>query len=208
MSSGWRMAAFGLLLALLAGCNRRRPNVTPPVAAQAPSHPALQMADLIPPMPPLAAYVNDRPVMLDTSVPPEPTPVAEAHPKRARRRPKSTETAQQEEQKSAAQAAPPAETEEASNNSQPSETSPIGQLSTAGSDTNTADRQTLLEQINGLENTLNGIHRSLSSEEQKTAALIRTFLTRARDALKTDDMDGARNYESKAKILLQELTKP
>jgi hypothetical protein len=207
MRSGWRMAALGLLLACVAGCNRRERNATPPAAAQAPSRPAWQMAEMIPPMPTLPPYVHE-PVMLDTSVPPEPAPTTEeAHPKRPRRHPKTTETAQQDTQKSGTQAATPAETEEAAN-SQPPESSPIGQLSTATGDQNTADRQQLLEQINATENTLNGIHRSLSSDEQKTVALIRTFITRARDALKTDDLDGAKNYLSKAKTLLQELTKP
>jgi hypothetical protein len=208
MRSGWRMVAFGLPLALLTGCNRRQPNATPPAAAQAPSRPAWQMAELVPPMPTLPPYVN-QPVMLDTTVPPEPVPSKEeAHPKRPKRHLKTTEPPQQETQKPATQPATPAETEEAANNSQPSESSPIGQLSTASGDKNTADRQTLLEKINTTENTLNGIHRPLSSDEQKTAALIRTFITRARDALKTDDFNGATNYYTRAHILLEELTKP
>jgi hypothetical protein len=208
MRSGWSIAALGLLLAFVAGCNRRQPNATPPPSAQAPSRPATQMAELIAPMPTLPPYVDNRPVKLDTTVPPEPTPVAEpTHPKKTHRRTRTTETAQQDTQKPATPAATAPETEEAAN-TQPSESSPIGQLSTASGDTNTADRQTLLEQINSTENTLNGIHRSLSSDEQKTADLIRTFITRARNALKTDDFDGAQNYATKAKILVQELTKP
>jgi hypothetical protein len=166
------------------------------------------MAELMPAMPTLPPYVDNRPIMLDTSVPPEPAPVAEeAPPKRPRRHPKSTETAPQDTQKQSTQPATPTENEEAAN-SQPSETSPIGQLSTATGDTNTGDRQTLLDKINAMENELNGIHRSMSGDEKKTAALIRTFITKARDALKTDDLDGAQNYYTKAKILLEELTKP
>jgi hypothetical protein len=209
MRSGWRIAALGLLPAILAGCNRGQPNATPPAAALAPSLPPWQMAQLIPPMPPLPPYVNDRPIMLDTSVPPEPAPtVAEAPPKRPRHHTKTSETAQPETPKPATQPVAPSETEEAAN-SQPSESSPIGQLSTPSGDTNTGDRQTLQDQINAMENSLNGIvHRSLSSDEQKTVALIRTFITRARDALKTDDLDGAKNYYTKAHILLQELAKP
>jgi len=205
MSSGWRMAAFGLLLASVAGCSRLRPHAIPPVAAQAPSEPAWRMAELIPPMPPMPPAASE-PVMLDASAPPERKPVAEAPPKRPHRRPKTTETAQ-DNQKPAAPPATTAETEEAAN-PQPSEASPIGQLSAASGDANTADRQTQLEQINAMENTLNGLHRSLSSDEQKTATLIRTFITRARDALKVDDLEGAKNYSNKAKVLLQELTKP
>jgi len=160
---------------------------------------------MIPPMPPLPPATS-QPVMLDTSVPPEPKPVEEARPKRPHHHPKTTESAQ-DTPKPVAQPTTPAETEEAAN-PQPSDASPIGQLSAASGDTNTADRQTQLDQINAMENTLNGIHRSLSSEEQKTATLIRTFITRARDALKMDDLEGAKNYSNKAKVLLQELTKP
>jgi hypothetical protein len=208
MRSGFRMALFGLLLASVAGCNRRQPNAMPPVAAQAPSRPGWEMAALMPAMPQLPPFVDDRPVMLDTSVPAEPVARPEdTHLKRTRRHPKTQEAAQQETTKPPAQTAAPSDTEQASTG-QPPETSPIGQLSTAGGDTNTGDRQALLDQINATEKTLNDLHRSLSSEEQKTATLIRTFIARARDALKTDDLDGARSYTTKAKILLQELTKP
>jgi hypothetical protein len=161
--------------------------------------------NLMPPMPPLGPYVNERPIKLDTTVPPEPAPtVAEAPPKRPHHHPKPTESTQQETTKPAT----PTETTEEATNSQPSESSPIGQLSTASGDTDTGDRQTLLNEINAMETSLNGIHRSFSSDEQKTVTLIRTFIGRARDALKTDDLDGARNYYTKAKILLQELEKP
>lgn len=210
MRSGWRMAALGLLLASVAGCNRRQPSASLPSTAQAPSRSVWQMAEeQMPPMPTLPPVVS-QPVMLDTSVPPEPAPtVAETHPKRPHKRPKTTETAQQETQKPATQGPNPAETEEAAaNTSQPSESSPIGQLSTASGDKNTADRQAQEEQINAMENTLNSIHRPFSSEEQKTVALIRSFITRARDALKADDLVGAQNYYTKGHILLQELMKP
>jgi hypothetical protein len=83
----------------------------------------------------------------------------------------------------------------------------IGQLSTANDNSNTADRHGISTQIDSTENGLNAIKRSLSSDEQKTAALIRTYITRARDALKADDLDGAHNLSLKAQQLLQELTK-
>lgn len=65
----------------------------------------------------------------------------------------------------------------------------------------------MTNELNAIENALNGIHRSLNSEEQKTVALARTFIVKGRQALKTDDLDGAKNYTTKAKLLLQELTK-
>jgi hypothetical protein len=165
------------------------------------------MAEMIPPMPPLPPYVDDRPIMLNTSVPPDaPATTAATPPKRTRRHVKPTDSAQQEAGKTAPATTPPANAEVAS--SQPSENSPIGQLSTANSDTTTADRQVMTDEINATENGLNRIHRSLNSEEQKTVALARTFVTKAREALKTDDLDGAKNYSTKAKLLLEELTKP
>ena len=55
---------------------------------------------------------------------------------------------------------------------------------------------------------MNAIKRPLNGDEQKTVTLIRTYITRARDALKVDDVDGANNLSTKAQQLLQELMKP
>jgi hypothetical protein len=84
----------------------------------------------------------------------------------------------------------------------------LGQLSTDNANSNTADRHAIAAQIDSDESALNGIKRPLSSDEQKTAALIRTHITRARDALKVDDLDGAKTLSTKAHQLLEELTKP
>jgi hypothetical protein len=56
------------------------------------------------------------------------------------------------------------------------------------------------------ERGLNGITRSLNEQEQKTAAQIREFLKQAREALATNDVDGAHTLAVKAKVLLSELT--
>ena len=55
---------------------------------------------------------------------------------------------------------------------------------------------------------LNGIKRSLSAEEKVTAAQIRTFLKQSQQALDSGDTDGAKGWATKAKLLLDELTKP
>lgn len=206
MSSGWKIAPPALLLVLLAGCNRWLPHKAQPVpqAATAPSKPLSQMAELVPAMPDLPAPASERQIRLDASVPPQaPPPPPEEHPRHLRRHPRSTpaETAQE-----TAKAVPPAPTPDATN-AQPSDASPIGQIS-PNSNANTADRQALTDQINATEKSLKDLHRTLSSEEQKTAELIRVYITKAREALKTDDLDGARQYSTKAKILLDELTKP
>lgn len=159
-------------------------------------------------MPPLPPPSQQQPVMLNTATPPASNGETVTHPKHSRHHAKApeTETAEQEPAKPGATTDNPQPNAEVASG-QPPGSSPIGELSTANNDANTADRQALANEITGTENTLNGIHRSLSSDEQKTAALIRTFIGKARAALKIDDLDGAKNFSTKAKILLQELTK-
>ncbi len=84
--------------------------------------------------------------------------------------------------------------------------SPIGQLSTASGDGGSADREAIAKSIDSTEKSLDAIKHPLNSREQKVAAQIRTFLAHARDALKTNDLDGARTLAVKAHLLLQELT--
>ncbi len=96
----------------------------------------------------------------------------------------------------------PAEQEVASN--APTGVSAIGQLSSG----DPADVQTdTADSILSIEKSLNGIHRTLSSSEQKTADNIREFLKQARLALASGDVDGAQTLAAKAKVLLDELTK-
>jgi len=63
------------------------------------------------------------------------------------------------------------------------------------------------KQIYETEKVLNAMKRPLDAEEQKTAAQIRTLITHAREALKNDDLDGARVLSAKAHALLLELCK-
>jgi len=80
--------------------------------------------------------------------------------------------------------------------------SAIGQLSSGdSSDT----RQQTLNSIAATERGLNGVNRTLSDQEQKTAAHIREFLKQARDALASGDVDGAHTLAAKARVLLSEL---
>lgn len=66
-------------------------------------------------------------------------------------------------------------------------------------------RQTTDSMIEQTEKTLNGIARKLNDQEQKTAAQIREFLKQAREALTAGDVDGAHNFATRAKLLLDEL---
>lgn len=82
--------------------------------------------------------------------------------------------------------------------------SAIGELS-SGDPVN--NRQQTEQDIASIEHTLNGINRTLSDPDRKTADQIREFLKQARTALASGDVDGARTLAAKAQVLLAELTK-
>ncbi|MBT9330772.1 hypothetical protein [Paracidobacterium acidisoli] len=213
MNSALTKAAAGLLLLLpLAGCSHKPAAVVSPESVA----PALPMSAMVhPPVLPPIPPPEIRPVVLDQEqasteeAPPAP------HPHRTgRRRPKpAEETTPEQPGQTAVQtpgqqpAAPVDEQQQQALNTQPSDMSPIGQLSTSN-DTSTAtlDRHSILDLIDSTEKGLNGIHRKLSEEEEKTAAQIRTFLTKAQAALKADDLAGANTLATKAHVLLDELT--
>ena len=71
----------------------------------------------------------------------------------------------------------------------------------------TDHRKDIEKQIDETQNALNAMKRPADAEEQKTAAQIRTFITMAREALKYDDLDGARTISGKAQALLFSLPK-
>lgn len=211
MRSGWKIAPPALLLVVVAGCNswpphRNQPAV--PQAATAPSRPLSEMAEQMPPMPNLPPLNDERQIRLDASVPPTaPPPTREEHPKHVRRHTRNTTPEPAQEATKSTPPATPNPSPDVASNAQPSDVSSLGQIA-PNSNANTADRQQLTDQINATEKSLSELHRSLNSEEHKTAELIRVYITKARQALKTDDLDGARNYSTKAKILLDELVKP
>jgi hypothetical protein len=86
--------------------------------------------------------------------------------------------------------------------------SPIGQLTTGDSATGEKAMRETADLIGETEQGLNAIKRALSTEEKVTATQIRTYLKQAQQALGTGDMDGAHTLATKAKLLLDELTKP
>lgn len=84
--------------------------------------------------------------------------------------------------------------------------SPIGQLSATGESAVNGRRDVELL-INNTETGLTGIKRTLNNDEQTIATQIKTFLTKAKQALADNDLDGAQTLATKAKVLLEELTK-
>jgi len=196
MNSASKIAVV-VLLCLIAGC-KHKTQAAPPPAAQAPILPPSTLTKDTPPpqLPPPETHKVGLPEVAEQPPPPKPRQKTTHH----KPKPADQTTTQ------AAKDTPPATTQQASAG-QPPEMSPIGQLSSSGGASSLPSRHEILDQITSTENGVNGIKRTLTSEEQVTAAQIHTFLTKAKQALEQDDLDGANTLVTKAKVLLAELTK-
>ncbi len=84
--------------------------------------------------------------------------------------------------------------------------SSIGQLTTGTTPDTAVSRRDAGELIRSTEKGVSGIHRSLSTDEKKVVAQIKSFLQQAQKALDNGDADGAQTLATKAKVLLTELT--
>jgi hypothetical protein len=102
--------------------------------------------------------------------------------------------------------ATPAETEKVAANL-PGANSPIGELTAGDSAAGEQTKHDTANLIAQTEQGLAGIKGPLSHDQQTTEAGIRTFLKQARQALDNGDNDGAHTLATKAKLLLDELTK-
>lgn len=181
------------LLPLAQGCDQKKPKaqqtqtLAPPIVDVPPSKPStVSTADL---PPPVIGDAPPKPAASDTaSKPPEPAKKPVHHPKKPANPAPTTPTPAQEAANANPAAAP--------------SVSAIGQLSGGAS----GDlRATTEETINSTEKGVNGITRTLSDAEVKTAAQIHEFLKQAREALATGDVDAAHTLANKAKVLLTEL---
>jgi hypothetical protein len=131
-------------------------------------------------------------------IPPPPPPRKAKH--REKTKPKPADQAQ------TAQAAPPVTPP--ANVEPVAGASPIGQITTGDSATGERDKHETSDLIAETQQGLAAIKRPLSEDEKVTATQIRTFLNQAEQALQNGDTDGARTLATKAKLLLDELTKP
>jgi hypothetical protein len=188
MRSPARSVAWLLPLLLTACFHKARPiNITqylpPPSTVPKPEVEAVEL-------PPSVTTIDSVPLTSDIELGQAPVKPAR------RRRPvnKNVQPAPDATQQ-AAISAPPAPVETPA-------VSAIGQLSSGSS---SDSQQRTLDSIAATERGLNGINRTLSDQDQKTAAHIREFLKQAREALASGDVDGARTLAAKAKVLLSEL---
>ena len=86
--------------------------------------------------------------------------------------------------------------------------SPIGELTTGDSAQVAETSHHASDLIHTTREGVDGLKRPFTPEQRKTVIEISTFLTRAEQALRNGDVDGAFGLATKAKILLDELTQP
>ncbi len=81
----------------------------------------------------------------------------------------------------------------------------IGQITAGPTQDADASKNQASDLIQNTQRGVNSLHRSLSSDQEKTVAQIRSFLTQAQRAIHNGDVDGAYTLATKAKLLLDEL---
>jgi hypothetical protein len=208
---GANLFAWLLLLAFgTTGCSHKA--ASPPQQAQAPP---LQTGKGTLPPPDTTQQQEKSETPLASPLPPpsaQSVPLPPPTPKKVRKKPKpapskstdTTQTAGTNPPVNGATAQATPQTVSASGGSG----SPIGQLTTGDSALGERTKHETADLIGGTQQGLSGIKRSLSTDEQVTASQIRTFLKQAQQALDSGDTDGAHTLATKAKLLLDELTKP
>jgi hypothetical protein len=220
MTSASKYAVFVLLVLATTGCTslfKKKANPVPqqaqapPITTGQTSTPLPTLEPEAPSPTPLPDTTNEQPV---TPVPthkkrpavvhkPKPSPAKPGETTVAGTTPPSTDP-KSPAAGTAPAAAPPTQT--ASTGTAP-ESSVIGTLSTGDVATGSQTRRETTDLINTTETGLNSIKRPLNGQEQETVGQIKTFLQKARQALQVDDVDGAKTLATKAKVLLEELTK-
>jgi hypothetical protein len=233
MNSAGKHAVIALLVISIAGCDEKKTKTVPPAQAQAPSIDAGKAGAMYPP--PLTSTQPQpetpppapAPTVAKTAPPPPPPPppaktkkTTGTHKpsKPAAAKPAgstsgdSTDTSATSAQTpattgSSTQTATPDLPGEIAASGEPAAASPIGQLSTGDAAEQAQTRKETVDIITNTENGLNNIKRTLNAQELETANQIRTFLTKAKQALSIDDLDGAHTLATKAKVLLDELNK-
>lgn len=210
-----------LLTVLFTGCSHK--TSSPPQQAQAP--PLQTGKGTLNPPPKTAQQAEKTDTPLASPLPPPSTQSVplppEPAPKKVRRTKKPP--AKPADTTSAATAAPVTSSQPSSSGPgsattqavapQPSaagggNASPIGQLTTGDSALGERTKHETSDLISETQQGLNGIRRSLSNDEKSTAAQIRNYLKQAQQALDNGDTDGGHLLATKAKVLLDELTKP
>jgi hypothetical protein len=226
MNSASKHAVTALLVILMAGCDEKKAKTVPPAQAQAPAIPAAGKAGAMYPPPLTESQTQTEqpapappPVVAQSqpTPPPQPPPPStkkstshKSKPSAAKpgsTQPGSPDTATPAQGSAATPSTQTEPATEVAASGEPAAASPIGELTPGGTAGQAEKGKETNDLITNTENGLNAIKRPLSTQEQETASQIRTFLTKARTALSSADLDGAYILATKAKVLLDELNK-
>lgn len=214
-----KLARLGLLLLplILSGCSHRRKAPPLPPQSQAPPIPTQQAPTTppqqTPPPKPAPAPVATAPAE-EKPEPPKVTPKPRHTTRTKRTKPATPKPTTDTSQTATAASVPaPSPTAPAPKPTQQAAAegtglgSPIGQLTSGASDNSVQRHKEVLQLIESTDQGVNNLKRSLNSKEKETVTQIRVFLKQAKEALNSEDIDGATNLANKAKVLLDELTK-
>ncbi|HEY0785559.1 MAG TPA: hypothetical protein VGD62_06780 [Acidobacteriaceae bacterium] len=197
-----------VLLAGLAGCRHKVPPPPPPPAAAPPLSPnSMTDQKSLPAVPPPTGEKVGAPGSDEKAQQPPPPPPPK-HTRRPRKRATTTDTAAASPTAMAAPtaAAAPASPGATAAAPVPDPAAALGQLS-AGRNADTKESAQMNEEIRTQDARLSAIKQPASEDSEAILAQIRAFLSKARQAVKENDLDGARTLTTKAKVLLDELSK-
>lgn len=177
------------------GC-KHAPNTVQAATAPAATAPSIQV--------PSAVVRDNERQAAAADTPPAPEPTKQEEPPQPHRSPRRSRPAQSS-QGTAATTPPPTQT--ASNAAPAADpASVIGELSTGG-DSSTEAKQSAAEFIASTQRRLDGLSSTLIRSHRSATDQVRNFLVKAREALKAGDVDGANNLATKAKLLLDDITR-
>ncbi len=211
-----------LLLCVLAGCRHKAPPPPPPVATAPPlvSPSSITVITPLPSVPP-EAQADVKPAAPEKPAPPPPVqPVKRTRHLRRKQPPVVAADAAPVPPAGAAPAAAPAAPPimEAAAQTVPPETTPatpkvsaaqeaapaLGELST-GTTIGSQEKSRMLDEIQAQEGRLSKAKEGSTSDAQAVRLQVRTFLSKARQAIAENDLDGAQTLNTKARVLLDEL---
>lgn len=154
-----------------------------------------------PPLPPIqdpVALVSlplpEPPPMIEPPVvkmPPVPIAAAAARPRRERRKPYTK----------------PAPEPQMANTEPPVETTAIGELTSGGAEANPRSQQEAADMIAANEKRLNALPSQILDEQKAQISKVKNFQRQAQEALSSGDAEGAKTLATKAKLLLDDLSK-
>jgi hypothetical protein len=170
---------------LLAGCHHK---------TMPPRLPAVSLTPDVPPTVPDSPTMKSPP---PPSVPTAPVKVTQAKPKRLSK-------------KTSAKAPPPPEVaapvEAAATPPVSAEASPIGELTTGGAASPQLQQETT-DLITSSERRAEELSKNATATQQAQLRKVTYFIRQAKQALATGDADGAKTLATKAKLLIDDLTK-